>query len=477
MRSLFALMLAARAAIAAEVNGYAESRSQLSRARVQGLLPTHELPQLLQLVELNTQVRHAYVERGFFYGDLSLLLQVAGSYRGLDAQGAEVGLPDRDLAQNHPVVSLNELYASHEVRPALHVLLGKKRVVWGSGLAFNPTDLFNPRKDPTDPTFQRAGAWMASIEAPLESVAFTFAASPAVLRQDSGLPYQLLLHPSWDVQDSQYHYLLAARAYALVRESDLNLMLFFGNRYGDDFENKLRVGASFSRYFFTDYELHVEALVQAGSTRAYVRSPCVESALAALQCQAEGTPFASQALLDDGRLVPKVLLGARTQLADESMLSLEYLYQGDGFSRAQMADWVSGLDLLRQARELGVPSERLPSTGSLLGGAVDEGVPQKFSFEPLGRHYLFATFQKPKIRDDFTVSASLVASLTDLSSMLAPSVSWSAREWLQLSLFGFLPLPGPRALATTVPRTGEAVSEHTLLPVQYRALFSARVFY
>lgn len=471
---LCALVLSG-AAWAAELNGYVESRTQFTRARVGGLFPTDRLPQFSELLELNAFAKHAYAERGFFQGDLSIFYQWTGNYRALNAQGQEVILPARDREETRPRVSVNELYWNQEVRPELALLLGKKRIVWGSGFAFNPTDLLNPRKDPTDPTFQKAGAVVALAEVPLERFTVSLLASPEVLAEVSGIPYQVLSYPSWNQVDDELHYLVAARAYALVAESDLNLILYFTNRYRDEQENKLRLGASFSRYFFTDWELHLEAIAQTGSPRSFVTSECVESQQAAARCIFQGTPLIEPTLLDSNRVFPKVLVGMRRQFADESMFSLEYLFQNDGYTRAQFQDFVSALDLLQQAAALGLPQAQ--AALSSFGLVPQEGVPQKFVFEAITRHYLFATYQKPKIRDDWTVAATLISSLTDLSGLISPSVAWSATEWLTLTASVFVPFPGPNSLAATVPSTGERVSEYTLLPMRFRGLLSARVYY
>ena len=114
--------------------------------------------------------------------------------------------------------------------------------------------------------------------------------------------------------------------------------------------------------------------------------------------------------------------------------------------------------------------------GQLLGG-TEEGLPQRFRFVPVTRHYAFLTFQKPKIRDDFTVTATVIANVSDLSTLVAPSVTWSTTEWMTLALSGFVPIPGPSALAATVPSTGEHVSEFELLPYTFRVLLQARLFY
>ncbi|PTL82192.1 hypothetical protein [Vitiosangium sp. GDMCC 1.1324] len=474
MRTLLASLslLASAPALAAEVTGYVESRTQYQRSRVSGLLATDSQPELQQLLELNVQPRQEYRPGGFISADLSLFLLASGRYRGLDADGNEVAVSEKEASAAKPLMSLNELYISHEVVPQLHLLVGKKRVIWGSGMAYNPTDLINPPKDPTDPNFQRAGAYMVRVEVPLEKYAFTLLASPAVLKQQNGLPQALLAYPRWDRQDDQLHYLVAARAYALVADADINLMLFHSNLYGDAFEDKTRLGFSFSRYFFTDYELHVEGLVGFGSARRYPVGECLEDRPSALGCVLRSEAFFSTKRLDERTLRPRVLAGTRYMFGDESMLSVEYLYQSDGLTRGEFQHYVNALSLLRVAQDFGLDPSTVDPRGS-----VDAGLPQKFSFEPLGRHYVFVSYQKPKIRDDFTFNVVVMANLQDLSGLITPSLSWAATEWMTLTLSGFVPWQGPKSLAATVPESTTQVSELSLLPLEYRGLFQVRLFY
>ncbi|HEX8819515.1 MAG TPA: hypothetical protein VF794_06285 [Archangium sp.] len=474
MRLLLAsvFLLSTTPSLAAEVTGYVESRTQYQRSRVTGLVPTEDQPELQQLLELNVQPRQEYRPGGFVAADLSLFLQAAGRYRGLDADGREVSVQAREASAARPLVSLNELYVSHEVVPQLHLLAGKKRLIWGSGMAYNPTDLLNPPKDPTDPNFQRAGAYMLRVEVPLEKYAFTLLASPAVLKQQSGLPQAVLAYPRWDRKDEEPHYLVAARAYALVADADVNLMLFHSNLYGDAFEDKTRLGFSFSRYFFTDYELHVEGLMGFGSARRYPVGGCLEDRASVAGCVLRREPFFAHTRLDEEKLRPRVLAGTRYMFGDESLLSLEYLYQSDGLKPGELQHYVNGLALLRVARDFGLdPGQVNP------GESADPGLPRKFSFEPLGRHYAFLSYQKPKIRDDFTFNVVVMASLQDLSGLITPSLSWSATEWMTLTLSGFVPWQGPESLAATLPESDTKVSEFSLLPLEYRGLFQVRLFY
>lgn len=458
-----------------EATGYLAARGGFTRSQVSGLVPTDGLPQLGLLAELNGQVKVKYLERSFVYGDVSLIFQTGGSFRGRDATtGLEVELPEKNVPALQPAVSLNELYLLHELDPAFNVLVGRKRLVWGSGQAYNPTDLLNIRKDPTDPTGQRAGAWMVRLEVPLETMAFTAVFAPGLLKQVNGLAQALLMYPDWDKKDDQAHYLLALRAYALVADADVNLMLFFSNLYGDAFTEKVRLGASFSRYFFTDYELHAELLLGTGSGRDYLNHDCALNAMGALQCFLENTPFLSKSKLGDAAYYPKLLVGTRRQFADESMLSVEYLYQAEGLSKAEFQDRINALDLIDQAKTLGVPPALIPNLSPEMSS---DGVPSRFTFDPQAQHYLFLSYSKPRIFDDFTAQLVTIVNLDDLSSIWSPSISWSATQSLTLSALGFIPVRGLDSLGATRPTGGERLTEYGISPVAYRFLLEARLFY
>lgn len=459
-----------------DVTGYGMSRTQFTRARPWGLVPTNDIPQLQQLLEFNTQVKVSVREHSYLSSDISLIANFGGFYRGVDMAGREVALDDKSSPQVQPIVSINEFFVSHEFIPELNVLVGKKRIVWGPGLAFNPTDLLNPRRDPTDPTFQRSGVWLAQVEAPLSFATFTLVFAPTQLKQVSGLPTHFLYWPTWDARDSQAHYQVAARAYALLWDTDINLMFFYGNKSVDDFEAKPRVGLSFSRIFFEALEVHGEALFQTGSSRDFINADCVTSLVQANVCQAQRVPFTTKAKLNEPALRPRVLVGARWQFSDDSLLSLEYLYQHDGWNQDHFQSFANVLGLIPEARALGFDAASIPGAGSLLGGTGSDGLPVRFAFDPRGRHYAFVTFQKPRLFDDFTLQAVVIANLRDLSSIVNASVTWSATEWLNLSLLGFAPVPGLDALATRTPQ-GTPITEFGITPFAFRAMFEARAFF
>ena len=158
------------------------------------------------------------------------------------------------------------------------------------------------------------------------------------------------------------------------------------------------------------------------------------------------------------------------------MLSLEYLYQADGWTADDFQNMANALDLLEQGRQAGLPVNRIPGSSQLFGGTTSDGLPVRFSFDARGQHYLFASFQKPRIKDDFTAQLVLIANLSDLSTMWTPSLSWSTTEWLTLSAFAYLPLKGPDELAPKTP-AGVPVSEYGSLPFEYRVMFEAKAYY
>jgi hypothetical protein len=463
----------------AEANGYVLGRFSFTRPRTWGLLPTRDVPVLSLLLEVNGQVKFNYWRSSKVYGDISLVGQAGFIYRELNADGVVQDAAAHDVASVRPLISINELYIQQETIPALTFTVGKKRVVFGPGFAYSPTDILNVRRDPTDPTSQRAGVWLAQAQLSLELFTFDVIFAPGVTESAFGIPYGFVVYPDWDKKDDQAHYQLVARAGALLFDTDINLLFYFGNRYSDAFEKKFRFGATVSRVFFGATEVHAELLMQSGSPRLYFSHSCTADAPTALACANRQEAFVGREQLEDERLRPIVLAGVRHTFPDDSILSAEYLYQSDGYGPAQFQDQINALDLLQQAAALGVPANRIPGASEFLGqgsGSADS-TPQRYAFAPTFRHYVFLSYMKGQIFNDFTAQLVTVLNCQDLSTLWTPSIVWSATEWLQLGLYGFFPLQGPDALAATSPTTGKKVSEYSSLPMSWRAFFEMRVFY
>jgi hypothetical protein len=470
-----------------EVNGYVMDRFTFSWVDLTAPTASRDLAQINNLMEANIQLRRPLWEGAFVGGDASAFFQQGGWFVELGPDGNRRSAVDHDVASLRPSFVLSELYLSYSPVPNFNILVGKRRIVWGSGFANNPTDLLNPGRDPSDPNLQRTGAILAKLEVPTEFVTFSYVFAPQVLYTENGLPYQFLKYPDFAPRntvleqtaynanrlfpdprtDGEFHYIMAGRIYALILNSDVNFMYYFSNLYGDSFKNKSRVGLSFSRYFFTSYELHFELLLTEGSQRTYVDGGCVRSQEDAAGCVLTGKPLFAQSKLESNLLYPRLLVGGRTQFRDESTLNIEYLYVGDGYTPTELQNFVRGFVLARQ--------QGLVSGSAQQAGGGNGSIVTRFSFDPLRRHYLFITYTKPKIADDFTLNVVLLAGLEDLSGVLIPSVTWNALEWLNFQLSGFIPIRG--LPVGQVEAFGQKYSEYSVFPYDVRIFLEARAFY
>jgi hypothetical protein len=299
-------------------------------------------PTLSNLSEGNVQLKATLTPHTFAMGDASLFWQWADLYK--DGQAFE-------SAQYRPQVVVNELYVASEQNEHLHLTLGKKRVVWGPGMAWNPMDFLNPPKDPSNPTAQRAGAWLGRMEMPYDNFTLSFVGAAQVLRQYSGLPTALVYNPDFPTaeqaaagqttvnSDHQPHFAAAIRAYALVADTDVNVVYGYTNEFNDAFQHKNRVGFSLS-HAFGPWEFHTENLLQTGYSRIWPNADCAGSAVAFVGCVRAGTPLAPRSLLDSNAFTPKALLGARYQFEDNAIFSAEYFFNGEGLDAAGYANYV-----------------------------------------------------------------------------------------------------------------------------------------
>jgi hypothetical protein len=431
------LVILAQSSSFVTTTGYLDSRTFGSWTRLDGA------PAVQQLFEGNIQLKLTPHEKVKFYTDTSLFWQGAWHLQGRP----------EDEAQYRPSVVLQEAYVDLPLHEHFRFLFGKKRIVWGAGLAFNPTDMLNPPKDPTDPTFQRAGAWLAQAEVGFERWALTVVGAARATRQDAGLPTGLIVYPKDAAgRDDEAHWALNARLYLLLADIDINVIYGFSNLYNDAFQNKSRFGLSVSRVF-GDFEVHAEALVYTGSSRVEVNGACVDTPL---QCAAMGTPVVERPYLESTFFNGRALAGARYQFGENAMVSLEYFFNGDG----QDAEGF---------RKLSTVAVNFPQLAQMaLAGSTtqDPGAPQKFTTEFLRRHYVTVQYSHPNFIDDWTVTATALVGLEDLSMQLVPQLQWSPFEWLQLTAALYVPVAGL-----------ETRGQFTLSPFQTRAMFQARAFF
>jgi hypothetical protein len=420
-------------------------------------------PALTVLGEANAQIKLTPHEKVTFFADTSLFWQGAWQIQG----------GEKDLAQYRPSVVISEAYADLPLQDHFRLLVGKKRIVWGSGLSFNPTDMLNPAKDPTDPAFQRAGAWLAEAEWGFEKVAISAVAAGKVTRQYAGLPTALVISPQFasaesvrgiatDDRDDEAHFVFNGRLYLLLGELDVNLIYGYSNLYADAFRTKSRGGISLSKVF-GDFEVHAEVLLYTGSARVVVNEDCVDLPA---RCLFRGVPVATRPYLDSEWLNARAIFGMRYQFGDNGMFAVEYYYNGEG----QDPEGFRKLATL-MAQNPGLAQQAILGSSS----SADPGAPQKFSLEALRRHYVTIQYSQPQFVDDWSVSATALIGLEDLSMQLVPQIQWAPAEWLQLTAALYVPVAGLDELNVKV---GEAhYGQFTLSPFETRVLVSARAFF
>jgi hypothetical protein len=420
--------------------GYVDSRTTGAWTQFDGA------PHLTELVEGNVQVKLVPHEKVKFFADTSIFWQGAWAIQG----GGDVP------ANYRPTFVASELYADLPLQENFRLLIGKKRIVWGPGMSFNPTDVLNPAKDPTDPTSQRAGAWLAEAEWGFEKAALSLVGAAKVTQSYSGLPTALIKDPT----DGTLHYAFAARLYLLLADIDINLIYAFTNLYNDSFEHKSKWGGTLSRVLFGGLEMHGEVLFYTGSSRVIVNESCITQIEV---CAILGTPIITRPDLGSNFVNAFALGGFRYQFENNAILSAEYYFNGEG------QDPQGFKNLARMV-------VRYPTQAqAALTGSVDPGSPQKFALSAIRRHYLVLQASVPQIADDWTLSGTVIAGLEDLSMQLVPQVQWMPFEWLQLTASAYIPIAGLTESGAKV--LGKNYGQFTLSPFQTRLLLQARAYF
>lgn len=511
MHATLPILLLQLAAADADVSvtGFVSERAQLTLPSLSSPLSTRDLPQLQSLTEGSALLRLRLLDDTLtVVVDGSAFFIAQGIYAdAVDGEHFEV-VEDHDVPAD-PRVVFAEAYARLQPFEHLDITVGKRRVVWGTGMSFNPTDILNPPRDPTDGALQRTGIPLVLVETPFDGFTLSTFFAPAILEEKAGIPSALLWWPevpprevvqnpeAVDPRDDRQHWAGALRASALVLDTDINVWGLVVNEYGlDARENSPRLALSLSRIFFEIHEVHGEVLVQQGSDRLRVDADCVDDdvqaegpsagvPVALAGCARAGTAPLTRDRFDDDGVYPRLLVGTRSMFGDGTTLTLEYLYQADGFTQAE---WDHMATLQTRVGEL-TRSGRLDPAAVLSTGTDASGQPARLAVAPQRQHHLVVNYSRPQIFDDFTVNATAIVALEDLSSILTGAVQWQATEWLQLSVWAFVPTPSlPRALHSFGVEGAEDVlwpavvdgvpmGEYDALPFSARGLLEARVFF
>ena len=280
-----------------------------------------------------------------------------------------------------------ELYLAAQPSERWNFSAGKRALRWGKGYAFNPAGFVERPKDATDPELAREGFVLASaeyvksFEGSLKTVSF----SPLIL------PVNDDVNEDFGLEEGNN---LAARLYLLYRDTDIDIML----RYGDSRPDA--IGIDFSRNLTTNFEVHGE--------------------LAWFDDRHQLVLDASNALVTRETETLDGLLGLRYLTAAETTWIAEYYHNGAGYTPDEMQSFY---DLARASATN--PALRPTAQLARLGGY---GTPQPM------RDYLYirAAQKEPFDALYWNTGATAIINLDDGSFTFFPEAIYTGITDLEL---------------------------------------------
>jgi hypothetical protein len=288
------------------------------------------------------------------------------------------------------------------------VRLGKQRIAWGSGFAWNPTNRLEPPKNALNTTLEQEGALAARLDwVPASSVSVVLVGA-----KTDTTPRDLPVEGEKNERRSA-----AVRARFLVRNTDVAIV-FSGGR-----NQRTLFGLDLGRDLCGSLSLHAEGSVYRGAEMPPAR---------------------------DGATFLRIVVGA-LRTSGENALALEYFYNGEGYSEAQRDRWLAGLD----ASWAAATNPALPPEGRQLAlGAYALGVSVPYAGGlGLRRHYLHASWTRGGATSMWTGAVRTVIGLSDGAVAITPGVGFAPRGNLTLNL-------------DAVVLFGPADSEFRLAPVR-----------
>ena len=295
-----------------------------------------------------------------------------------------------------------QAYVQYTWGSAFSLRAGKQRISWGSGFAWNPTNRIEPPKNPLNTSLEQEGALAARMDwTPASWTGLILVAA----RGDTAagdLPFPI---PQTRRRTA------AVRARFLVKDTDV-AVVFSGGK-----DQRTLVGFDLGRdvLFLT---AHAEGALYRGAEL--------------------GPPRDGETFL---RLATGLLWSH-----EETSLSLEYFYNGEGYDGAAFDAYLAGLDAAHRRRD--VPGYLAAASRPYSGGLG------------LRRHYLHASWMRSLEGGRWTFAARGAAGLADGGVALTPGVGYAPRGNVTLQLDG-------------VALLGPGDSEYRLAPI--RGAVQARV--
>jgi hypothetical protein len=316
---------------------------------------------------------------------------------GVLSSSLRVTAASSDLRSPECDFAVRELAVDVSLGESADLLVGKKILKWGTGYAFNPTGVVEPRRSPSDPSdrlSQNDGRNLVSLTAFLGKASLT-----AVYLNDARFASSTL---TWGKNE------LAFRAYAFLAGLDISLVGHY--REGD----RLEIGANSSYVIGESLELHAEILGKRGSSMLYHR--IIESDNP--QQVFDAYPYAP---LEghSGRIFLKTLAGGQFTFANGVNVALEYYHDDEGLSVREWKRWFNFVKFQDAIQRGALPVAQgliVPSRMNLLWSLL--------TLSPRGtmRDYVFA--RGAWADDPWSCEMILFMNVNDQSVVAIPSVTW-----------------------------------------------------
>jgi hypothetical protein len=312
-----------------------------------------------------------------------------------------------------------EAYAQYGFGEGLSVRVGKQRIAWGSGFAWNPTNRIEPPKNPLNTGLEQPGATAVRLDFIPTSWAGVILVAARSQTGVGDLPFATVRAPRRTA---------ALRARFLVKDTDLALV-FSGGK-----SQHTLVGADVGRSV-GPYSLHAE----------------IASYLGAELPPARG-----------GARFWRAAVGGLRTLGESTSVSLEYFFNQEGYDDDTRAAYAADLEeAAARALSPSLPSALQPAALQAYGALAS--VPYAGGLG-LGRHYLQGTFSRSTPGGRWTTAARAVFGLSDGGVALTPGLSYAPRGDLTTHLDAVILL-------------GSAQSEYRLSPVKGAVQARVRVLF
>ena len=347
-------------------------------------------------------------------------LRATGSWKETEGafRGVVRGVVERrfGFAEDETTVSLREAYVQLG-GTAGSVRVGKQRIAWGSGFAWNPTDRLEPPKNPLNTGLEQEGAWALRADWSPSPTSVRVAVGARIESRPGDLPVDV---PSAARAGG------AARLRLLVASTDLALVV--SARDG----GRPLAGVDAARSLGGHLAAHVEAAVHGRS---------------------ELPPARDAAFF-------RVAAGLLYTFGEQG-LSVEYFHNGEGDGDDARTRWLAGLDAAYTAAQ---DPASPPAVRDAQRSLYLAGITRPYHGLGLGRDYIQAAWTRSRIAGSWGASLRVVGSATDGGVAVTPGLSYAAGGRLTLQTDGLLLL-------------GTEKSEYRVSPVRGGVVTRARVLF